>query len=76
MTYGDMTNQLPLVGGVAAIGLLDASAPWWVPLVVQGVSLLLAWISGTRRKRSVRDRVIEDRKFPQRPETISEDSGN
>lgn len=44
------TDHLPVTAAGTASILTAATAPWWVPLIVQGVGLLLAYLNGRTAK--------------------------
>lgn len=44
-----MTQHTPIVGASLATLLTDTTAPWWLPLVVQGISLLIAYLNGRQQ---------------------------
>jgi hypothetical protein len=46
-----MRNHFPSLGAILSLGLVAETAPWWVPLLVQGISLLIVYLNGRQQSR-------------------------
>lgn len=67
-----MQTKLLAIGAVGGPALVAASAPWWAPLVVQVVSMVLTYAWGRLAERKKKPKPIP---FDQLPDPLQDRHG-